>query len=96
MIRIVRLSFKEENEQDFLELFQQRKELIKDFPGCSSLSLLKDKNKEAVYYTYSIWNHEDNLEAYRDSELFQDTWKDVKKWFKEPAQAFSADTIIDV
>lgn len=96
MIRIVRLSFKEEFEQDFLTLFEQRKERIRFFPGCKSLSLLKDKNYDGVYYTYSIWEHEQHLENYRESELFQDTWTDVKKWFKEPAQAFSADTILDL
>jgi hypothetical protein len=96
MIRIVRLSFETEHIENFKSLFEERKLKIRQFEGCSSLDLWQDKSQPGVFYTYSIWQQEHDLEAYRQSALFQDTWSQVKRWFKEPPQAFSADKLLSI
>ncbi len=96
MIRIVRLSFEEQYIEKFTLLFEERKLLIRQFEGCCSLALWEDKSEAGVFYTYSIWQHENDLEAYRQSALFQDTWSQVKQWFNKPPQAFSADQILSL
>lgn len=96
MIRVVRLSFKEEHIQDFELLFEERKQKIRAMNGCAYLALWADKHEKGVFYTYSIWQHADHLEEYRVSALFQETWTQVKQWFKDKPFAFSADQIIEL
>lgn len=90
MIRIVKMTFKEEHVDDFKVLFEERKERIRHFEGCTYLELWNDKKQPNIFYTYSIWKDESNLEHYRVSDLFQDTWSTVKMWFSEKPEAFSA------
>ena len=47
MIRIVRLHFKNENIEEFKNLFEERKEKIRNFPGCSYLELWQDEEDKA-------------------------------------------------
>ncbi len=96
MIRIVKLSFAAEHVEKFERLFEERKSLIRNFEGCTYLELWQDKSEAGVFYTYSIWQDVSNLESYRVSDLFQETWSQVKQWFSKPPHAFSADSIISV
>jgi quinol monooxygenase YgiN len=86
LIRIVKMTFQEEQVETFLHIFEERKERIASFPGCSNLELLRDGN---IFFTYSNWDDEASLEKYRNSELFQDTWKLVKKLFGDKPEAWS-------
>lgn len=93
MIRIVKMEFQQAHVEDFVTLFEERKSKIRNQNGCTQLSLLRDKNHDNVFFTYSYWNSENDLNAYRDSELFEDTWQTVKKWFSAKAMAWSVDEI---
>lgn len=96
MIRVVRMSFLPEYEEAFQTFFDERKERIRQFPGCTHLALWKDKEAEGVFYTYSIWQHIDDLAQYRESALFQETWAQVKQWFKDKPHAFSVDQLLNL
>lgn len=87
--RIVRLSFHEENIEAFLTIFENSKNLIANFPGCNGLTLLQDANHANVFYTYSLWGAENDLENYRHSELFKTTWAATKALFDNKPMAFS-------
>jgi heme-degrading monooxygenase HmoA len=43
--------------------------------------------------TYSIWDSEEVLEQYRDSELFKSVWTFTKTLFSDKPTAFSAKKI---
>lgn len=83
------MAFKPENINQFLEIFNKSKLKIANFPGCLALSLYNDINDSHVYYTVSIWENEESLENYRNSELFQSTWSKTKILFNEKPLAFS-------
>jgi quinol monooxygenase YgiN len=89
MIRIVRLAFKDEYRNNFLELFAERKQRIRNANGCTHLELWEDSSNVNVFYTYSIWEENDALDNYRLSELFQETWDTIKPWFADKPMAFS-------
>ena len=93
MIRIVRMSFETEHVEDFQRLFAERKEKIRNFPGCTYLELWQDHHDPTVFYTYSLWSDAQDLESYRLSGLFGDTWQTVKAWFREKPMAFSTNPI---
>ena len=86
IIRLVKMTFQEENVNRFRELFDERKDLIASFPGCSQLELLNVQN---IFFTYSIWQDANALEVYRKSDLFLSTWALVKPLFESKAEAWS-------
>jgi heme-degrading monooxygenase HmoA len=91
LIRIVRMTFRPEEIDNFLDIFNSSKHLIKASEGCFHLELLRDKHSPNVMMTYSYWQSEAHLNAYRDSELFKNTWAATKVLFAEKPLAFSSE-----
>lgn len=96
IIRIVRMHFTEAGVEEFLEIFNQNKTSIRNFPGCLHLQLLKDIKYPNTYTTLSHWQGEADLEKYRKSELFGSVWDRVKILFSERTQAFSLEKFIEL
>lgn len=91
--RIVKMEFQQENIPAFLANFEEVKGKIRSFPGCCFLELYNDKNDETIFFTYSRWNEETDLENYRTSELFREVWSVTKPMFRKKAEAWSVDTL---
>lgn len=89
IVRIVTMEFHPQNIESFKNLFELKKEKIRQFPGCQYLELLQGKNNENIFKTYSHWDSEEALDNYRHSELFAGTWKETKALFAERATAIS-------
>ena len=93
MIRIVKMTFEEEQIEEFKALFETIKDKIRACDGCEQLRLLQDENSPNIFFTYSHWKAVENLNAYRNSDLFIKTWKTVKPWFAAKAEAWSVKEI---
>lgn len=93
IIRIVKLTFKPEEVDSFKVLFESVKEKIRSREGCESLSLLQDKHDSRIFFTYSYWQSESQLNDYRHSELFEVTWRKTKAMFDDKPQAWSVDKL---
>jgi len=91
--RIVKMEFRPDKVPTFLANFENVKEKIRSFPGCEFLELYQDKNNKAIFFTYSRWLEEEDLENYRKSTLFKTVWSETKPLFQERAQAWSVDTL---
>jgi len=89
IVRIVKLTFREEEVETFKKLFEQKKDKIRNFEGCLHLKLLQGLNQSNVFFTYSHWDSEDDLNNYRYSELFAETWAATKLLFSAKAEAWS-------
>ena len=83
------MTFKPENIDGFKEIFGVYQKQIRAFDGCSGVDLMKDLNNECVYFTLSFWNTEEDLNSYRESYIFKNTWSKVKPMFSEKAEAWS-------
>ena len=59
-VRIVKMGFHEENVTTFLEIFESKKEKIRNNKGCELLELYRDKNDPTIFFTYSYWEPEHN------------------------------------
>ena len=92
IIRIVRMTFMEEQVEAFQQLFQNTKHLIRQFDGCERLELLRDVKQPNVFFTYSWWKSEEQLNKYRYSELFKNVWSQTKVKFADKPQAWSLTT----
>lgn len=91
IVRIVKMTFRPEEVPAFLSLFDERKELIRNFEGCSHLELWRETGKEHVFFTYSHWEGEAALDHYRFSGFFKDTWSRTKALFAEKPEAWSVE-----
>ena len=95
-VRIVRMGFHEDKVDAFLDNFEQVKLDIRNFPGNRFLELYRDRNDPAVFFTYSYWETEADLENYRKSELFIEVWAYTKQLFRQKAEAWSVDKVVSL
>lgn len=89
LIRIVRMTFHPEAVGPFLEIFDASAPHIRAFEGCLHLELWQDTAYPNILTTYSHWHDAEDLEAYRTSELFRNTWSRTKPLFAAPPRAAS-------
>lgn len=95
-VRIVKMSFHPENIPAFLDNFEIMKTKIRNAEGNRLLELYQDKNDSNIFFTYSYWETEADLENYRQSELFYDVWEFTKKLFNDKPLAWSVDKLVSL
>jgi len=95
-VRIVKMSLTEEHVDSFMVNFHENKTQIRNFEGCQLLELYRDKINSNVFFTYSYWDTQSDLEAYRQSELFKNVWSKTKLLFNDKPQAWSVDKIVSL
>ncbi len=95
-VRIVKMGFQPENIDTFLNDFELVKSKVRGFKGCLFLELYRDKNNTNQFFTYSYWENEAALEAYRNSELFKGVWENTKQYFNQKPEAWSVDKLISL
>ncbi|TXK77336.1 putative quinol monooxygenase [Mesonia sp. K4-1] len=96
IVRIVKMSFKEEEIENFLTLFHSKKQYIRGFEGCDFLELYQDKNNLSIFFTYSYWQSEEDLKNYRHSSLFKEVWANTKVKFNAKPEAWSVDKLVSL
>jgi quinol monooxygenase YgiN len=77
----------------FLTLFDHSAAKIRAVPGCQHLELWQDARFSNILSTYSLWDSEESLAAYRASPLFRTTWSEAKALFAAPPKAVSSTEI---
>ncbi|EAP86033.1 putative quinol monooxygenase [Croceibacter atlanticus] len=95
-VRIVKLIIKTEEISSFKTMFDEKKALIRNFPGCQFLELYQDKNNKEIFFTYSYWNLEEDLENYRHSTLFKAVWEETKLKFNGKPEAWSVNKLVSL
>jgi len=95
-VRIVKMSFQEDKISNFLDNFEVIKEKIRNAPGNRLLELYQDKTDKCIFFTYSYWESEQDLENYRNSELFFEIWADTKKLFNNKPEAWSVEKLVSL
>ena len=90
ILRTVRMTFRPDAVEEFLsDVFDPSAPRIRAFPGCRHLELWRDARFPNILTTFSHWDDEAALEAYRASDLFRSTWKRTTPLFAAPAVAHS-------
>lgn len=86
--RVVKLSILPEKQGAFLALFAKNNESIKAMPGCTSVRGFQSDGTD-YFFTISNWKSEDDLNNYRQSELFGAIWPTVKTWMNDKPEAWT-------
>jgi (4S)-4-hydroxy-5-phosphonooxypentane-2,3-dione isomerase len=89
IVRIVKMSFDPARVDEFLEIFEKSKKQIRAREGNRYLQLLRDVNNPNILFTHSHWERAEDLESYRQSELFESTWAATKALFNGKPEAWS-------
>ena len=87
--RLVKLKFKSDTSNIFVDIFKEKHQQILSCQGCSHLEVWQDVNDEDSFFTYSIWDSEEDLNNYRSSVLFNKLWPKVKSLFREKAEVWT-------
>ena len=95
-VRIVKMGFHEKHVVTFLEIFESKKQKIRSNNGCQLLELYRDKKDPSIFFTYSYWETEQDLENYRNSDLFKGVWAQTKILFNDKPLAWSVDKTISL
>lgn len=93
LIRVVKMTFKEEAIPSFLQLFNERIQQIRDFEGCMHVELWQDRLHPTIFFTYSHWVDAIALDHYRTSAFFNDTWQQTKQLFSDRPEAWSVNRV---
>ncbi len=91
--RIVKMTFRADGVEPFVDNFNQVKSLIRAFEGCEHLQLWQDVNDKNTFFTYSKWQSESHLNVYRNSDLFKETWAFTKALFANKPAAWSVEQL---
>ena len=93
IIRIVKLSFHVEHISAFKTIFEESKQKILTQKGCLRLEMLQDVNEKNIFFTYSWWDSEKDLNDYRHSKLFKGVWNKTKLLFNDKPKAWCTEKI---
>lgn len=96
LVRIVKMIIKDEDILSFQSMFDSKKELIRQFKGCNYLELYQDTHNKSIFFTYSYWDSETSLNAYRHSKLFEKVWAETKQKFGGKPEAWSVNKIVSL
>lgn len=94
--RLVKMTFLDPGIHTFQQLFEEKKQAIRHFPGCLHLELWQDQLDHHIFFTYSIWQSETHLDDYRQSDFFRDTWQATKQLFAAKPQAWTTSCVSKV
>jgi len=87
------MSFNPDKIDDFLINFNDNKHKIRNTKGCNFLELYRDKTNLNIFFTYSYWDTKQDLDNYRDSNLFKSVWANTKVLFNKKPEAWSVDKL---
>lgn len=93
IIRIVELKINPENLDRARQLLAAVAPKVRGMQGCSHLHILTDIRQSNHITTYSYWDKEEDLNAYRHSEVFKSFWGEIKPLFALPARAWSSNSL---
>ncbi|HEX8277269.1 MAG TPA: antibiotic biosynthesis monooxygenase [Segetibacter sp.] len=94
LVRVVKMTFQADAVESFKEFFEERKDKIKSFDGCTHLELWQDGIHANIFFTYSHWTNEAAFVYYRNSAFFRDTWAQTKQMFAAKAEAWSVNKLV--
>lgn len=87
--RLVHLDINPLKLSEFVRIFKSARPTILQSKGCQSVVLLQDVEHPSRVSTLSKWETLQDLDAYRNTPFFRETWEASKKTFQARASATS-------
>jgi quinol monooxygenase YgiN len=87
--RLVKLTIDDSKIEVFKSIFKNNQKHIQASSGCEMAEVFQDLHNPSIFFTHSKWESEDNLNEYRNSDLFKGIWKETKATFSSPPEVWS-------
>ena len=87
------MHFRPDEVDTFLKIYRESRPFIVEMRGCQGVSLHRQAGKPEVMFTISRWDSEEDLNHYRNSDFFKQTWMKTKALFENRADAWSLEEI---
>ncbi len=87
------MTFQADKCDEFQDFVTTIVDTIASFKGCHKVEILRDVNQRNIFFSYSLWDSEDDLNNYRHSEKFKEIWTKTKQMFSEKTIAWSTEKI---
>ena len=88
------MEFEADKVEAFKSIFQENQSKISAQEGCYGVQLLQDIHDSNIFFTYSKWESQANLDQYRETELFKAVWTQTKTLFCNKPMAWSVQEIL--
>lgn len=82
--RLVETGIRPEMVDAFIDLYMHARPTILAQPGCPRVELVPAIDQPTLFATWSVWDHESALDAYRTGAFFRDFWPGVRVLFRNP------------
>ena len=89
--RIVKMKFAPDKTETFTEMFNEIAPTIRSFQGCRDLKLIRDQKDPSIFFTWSVWDGTEDLNQYRNSDFFANTWEKTKAMFDAKPEAWTVE-----
>ena len=93
IVRLVKMTVRDAQVKEFKEFVMLVRAKILNFAGCQYLDILQDIHHNNIFFSYSHWDSEEDLENYRQSAFFKETWAKASLLFKEKPRAWSTEKL---
>ncbi|OFX61669.1 MAG: hypothetical protein A2046_04560 [Bacteroidetes bacterium GWA2_30_7] len=91
IVRIVKMQVNESNKVLFKQTLKDYQPLLKKQKGCMQIDMLNDKKIKDIYYSYTIWDNEENLKKYKNSDFYKELSSKVLPLCEKEPQAWTVD-----
>ena len=87
------MTFQPDKIEAFKSIYALSNDQIRNFEGCEHVELLQADQEKNIFFTYSIWQSEAHLDAYRHSPVFEKIWGATKVLFGGKPEAWTVNEI---
>ena len=88
------MEFEADKVEEFKSIFQENHSKIAAQEGCYSVQLLQDIHDSNIFFTYSKWRSQAQLDQYKETKLFKGVWTQTKALFCNKPMAWSVQEIL--
>ena len=95
IIRVVKIPIKDASINSFIKRIPIISNEVRRVSGCIHNDIFRDKMKENIFYSYTIWNSDEDIEKYLGSQYYKDIWGDLWDYFEGTPKSWKIDNIFD-
>lgn len=85
--------------EQYIDSFRKRVPVISNevrrVSGCMHNDIFRDRNNDNIFYSYTIWSSEEDIERYLKSMYYKEIWGDIWDYFKKEPMAWKIDNMFD-
>ena len=92
--RIIKLRLKDSTDE-FIKYINSIHDEIFQFTGCHNMEVLNDKDDPKVFFIYTIWKNETELNKFRNSSFNRNFWNTLQDLCESRPEVWTVENIFE-